>query len=239
MAISVGSVFMECKLESGGFKKEIYSVWGLSETAFGDIARLNSNAFIPASVINLARQAGISFKGMDNDAKESLGGITTFLRGTFTTNWTSAWNSVVDRFSSIWRTCVNQFIHMMNTMVNAVNGVLRGFNSIRMDVPSFLGGGSFGFNVPLIPNIPMLAKGGIVTAPTLAMVGEAGREAVLPLQNNTAWMDDLAYRLAAAMERGGADRRGGTGVVSLNIDGVKFAEAVIDDFERVSRRRGL
>jgi hypothetical protein len=38
--------------------------------------------------------------------------------------------------------------------------------------------GGKGFSVP---NIPMLAEGGIVTGPTLAMIGEAGPEAVIPL----------------------------------------------------------
>jgi hypothetical protein len=38
--------------------------------------------------------------------------------------------------------------------------------------------GGKGFDVP---DIPMLANGGIVTGPTLAMIGEAGPEAVIPL----------------------------------------------------------
>ena len=41
--------------------------------------------------------------------------------------------------------------------------------------------GGFTVSVPKIPQIPLLAKGGIVTAPTLAMIGEAGKEAVIPL----------------------------------------------------------
>jgi len=35
--------------------------------------------------------------------------------------------------------------------------------------------------MPQIPTIPNLAKGGIVTSPTLAMIGEKGPEAVVPL----------------------------------------------------------
>lgn len=41
--------------------------------------------------------------------------------------------------------------------------------------------GPISINPPDIPKIPMLADGGIVTRPTLAMVGEAGPEAVIPL----------------------------------------------------------
>lgn len=46
-------------------------------------------------------------------------------------------------------------------------------------IPGWVPGiGGKGFDVP---NIPMLAEGGIVTGPTLAMIGEAGPEAVIPL----------------------------------------------------------
>lgn len=44
---------------------------------------------------------------------------------------------------------------------------------------------------------PALATGGIVSAPTTALVGEAGKEAVLPLEQNTDWMDELAYRIGS------------------------------------------
>lgn len=39
------------------------------------------------------------------------------------------------------------------------------------------------------------AQGGIVTSPTLAMIGEAGREAVVPLENNTGWINELAGKI--------------------------------------------
>lgn len=43
--------------------------------------------------------------------------------------------------------------------------------------------------------LPALATGGITTRPTTALIGEAGKEAVLPLENNTEWMDVLADRI--------------------------------------------
>ena len=51
-----------------------------------------------------------------------------------------------------------------------------------------------------VPEIPELATGGIVNRATQAIIGEAGKEAVLPLERNTGWMDMLAERLA---EKGG------------------------------------
>ena len=52
---------------------------------------------------------------------------------------------------------------------------------LSFDVPDWIpgiGGASFGFN---LNTIPRLAEGGIVTEPTIAMIGEAGPEAVVPL----------------------------------------------------------
>jgi hypothetical protein len=50
-------------------------------------------------------------------------------------------------------------------------------------------------------DVTWLAKGGILTRPTLFGGGEAGREAVLPLDNNTGWADIVADRLAAALQK--------------------------------------
>ena len=69
----------------------------------------------------------------------------------------------------------------INLWIGAFNIIIKGMNKISFDVPSWvpgLGGKGFGFD---IPTIPTLAQGGIVKRPTLALVGEAGPEAVVPL----------------------------------------------------------
>ena len=53
------------------------------------------------------------------------------------------------------------------------------FGKLSFNIPSWIPGiGGKGFDVP---NIPMMAEGGIVNAPTLALIGESGPEAVVPL----------------------------------------------------------
>lgn len=49
--------------------------------------------------------------------------------------------------------------------------------------------------------VPAMAKGGIVNKPTMALVGEAGKEAVMPLENNTQWISELAYKLNGIMAK--------------------------------------
>lgn len=70
---------------------------------------------------------------------------------------------------------------------------------ISIDVPDWvpgIGGRHFGIDMEEM-KIPRLATGGITNRPTTALIGEAGREAVLPLENNTEWMDDLADRIGS------------------------------------------
>lgn len=58
---------------------------------------------------------------------------------------------------------------------------------------------------------PEMATGGIVTAPTRALVGENGAELILPLENNTSWMDTLARKISGA---GGA----GLTIGAINVE---------------------
>ena len=104
---------------------------------------------------------------------------------------------VVDGLGNI----VKQVEGIANSVADAIkkpiNTVIAGWNSIvftvpTIDIPSVtvaghkIGGGSIGGESIGFPKIPYLAAGGIVTAPTLAMVGEAGPEAVIPLSSSGA-----------------------------------------------------
>lgn len=85
-------------------------------------------------------------------------------------------------FSGVWDGIVSGFKGFINIFINGINTIIGGFNKLSFTAPDWvpgIGGKTIGFN---LPTIPLLAKGGIVTGPTLAMVGE-GREheAILPL----------------------------------------------------------
>lgn len=81
-------------------------------------------------------------------------------------------------FSGLWRGIVDGF-------KGALNFIIRGLNSLHISLPSvdthIPGIGTIGgFNIG-VPQIPYLAEGGIVNRATLAVIGEAGPEAVVPL----------------------------------------------------------
>jgi hypothetical protein len=93
--------------------------------------------------------------------------------------------------SRITTAAAGAFVGLYNSFAGTLNSIIRAWNDFELgfsfagkdmpgpipDVPGF----SLTIPTPDMPMVPMLAAGGIVTDPTLAMIGEAGPEAVVPL----------------------------------------------------------
>ena len=90
----------------------------------------------------------------------------------------------------------NQFgLSLKNVFNDTVGSIMEKINSINIsNIP-----GATKLNV----NIPKFATGGIVDRATIAQIGEDGPEAVVPLKNNTEWIDRVAHKVAEAMGNGG------------------------------------
>ena len=90
--------------------------------------------------------------------------------------WDLIWSGMGDTVKLVW----DGIKGYVNLWIEALNFLIRGANMINIKVPSWVpkfGGKGFSFN---IPEIPKLASGGIVTSPTVAMIGERGPEADIP-----------------------------------------------------------
>lgn len=177
-----------------------------------------------------------STKGIFNSVKQIFNGIIDFVAGVFTGNWSRAWQGVKDIFGGIMNGLGAVIKAPLNAVISLINGAISGLNKISVNIPSWVpgvGGKTFGVN---IPKIPMLAKGGIIDSPTLAMVGEAGKEAVVPLENNTQGLNLLANKLM--------ERLGGANTASANTDralqiilklgDIEFARALIDSINKLT-----
>jgi len=175
----------------------------------------------------------------------SLGGVIDFVAGVFTGDWARAWEGVKNVFGGIFESLVGLVKGPLNAIIALVNGVIREINKISIDVPDWVPGGgqSYGAN---IPEIPMLAKGAMVSSPTLAMIGEGGDdEFVIPMNNKP-----RSHALLASANRMmgySRESNGGNGIVindqrSINItggdkDAFKQAErALITSNEDLERR---
>ena len=123
--------------------------------------------------------------------KAIFSNIIGFIDNVFSGNWSAAWGNVVSIFGNVFGELANIAKAPINAVISVINMVLSKINEMRISIPDWVpgvGGKTLGFN---IPQIPMLATGGIATAPTLAMVGEGGEpEAVLPLSKLAQLLDD-------------------------------------------------
>ena len=125
------------------------------------------------AITSIATSIGTKFSEIGESIKSVFSGIWDFVSGIFDPqNWIDLGTAAIDALWSAIKSIWNNTI-----------------GSLSLDIPGF--GGWDGIHV----SVPKLATGGIVTSATTALIGEAGREAVLPLDNNTQWMDKLASKI--------------------------------------------
>jgi phage-related minor tail protein len=229
-------------------KKNIEEIWNAIATFFTNIWNsIKTKAeeiwkglttFLDNTWNNIKTKATTIF----NNIKDTISNIFNAIKTTSSNIWNGITSGLTNAFNSIYNGAVNIFNKMsnfikgitdgiagffkgmVNGVIKALNFMTNGLNKLNVDIPDWvpgIGGKSLGFN---IPNIPELARGGIVDQPTLAMVGERGKEAVVPLEN-TAFVDTLASALGnavmAAMQMGNISQSSGEGGDTiLQIDGM-------------------
>lgn len=176
-----------------GFKKGIGNIWTNVKTKFDEF-KTKIDTF-KTDIKTKAQNAGTAFKdGLYNGLKD---------------------------LGNKLKSPINSFIEIVE---KACNYIVDKLNKLSFKVPDWvpgIGGNKFGFDLKKI-SIPRLAQGGIVNNPgkgVPVIAGEAGAEAVLPLEHNTEWMDLLADKINAGVQKI---------VVPIYLNGRKIAEEVID-----------
>jgi len=107
--------------------------------------------------------------------------------GEFSTFFADVFGGIKDFFGGIVNGMIGMFEGFANNVIGGVNAIIRAFNRLKIDVPAnaFSDAFTIGFNLPELSKISLprvaLADGGIVTGPMNALIGEAGPEAVIPL----------------------------------------------------------
>lgn len=116
------------------------------------------------------------------------------IKEVFQNAWNNAKSVFEDKtsfFDSVMKSITGSIKNGLNNGIDFINNAINGLNNLKIEVPDWvtekLGIGNLGLN---IPNIPRLANGGIVSQPTLAMVGEysganSNPEVIAPLDKLT------------------------------------------------------
>ena len=220
-------------------KPGITSIWETIKTVWDAIANLIGGIIqflspiisaILARIGNVVEYISI-YIGMVADV---LSGIIDFIAGVFTGDWERAWNGVKEIFSNIWEGIKKLAKSAVNILIDIVNGIIRGLNKIHLPNWEILGSlAGKGINIPLIPT---LAKGGVLTSPTVAMMGEyAGAyhnpEIVTPQNILRETIDASNGNLVSAFYQMCQQ-------VIQAIDGVDMSVSIGDDVIAQSAKRG-
>ena len=128
----------------------------------------------------------------ENTLKPVFTGITDFLTGVFTLNWEQAFQGLGSIVKGVANGIINGIETMVNGAINALNGLIAGINKMSKIVKSFLGlgGGEIGL-IPLL-KLPRLEEGGILEKGQVGLLEGRGAEAVVPLDQNSAWISAVA-----------------------------------------------
>ena len=181
-----------------------------------------------------------------NGIKTGISNTLNAIKSVWDKIWGGLKTTVTNIFDAIWgaiKGVINSILGgiegMANGVIGGINTVIGALNNLSFDVPDWvpvLGGKTFGFNITELSKVslPRLANGGITTGATLAEIGEAGREAVLPLENNTGWMDELAGKLASRMPTYNTPT-----TLVMEVDGKAFAKCELPYFNAESQRIGV
>lgn len=147
-------------------KLKVNELWAAFSTKFPGIA-----GFVTTSIDYVQSKV--------EAVKSYFSNLTSWIGSAFFGTWGEAWSKVSAKFGEIFGGLGGLIKAPLNGVIGMVNGALSKLNALNIELPAMLGGGTIGFN---IPEIPMLAEGGVVSSPTLAMIGEGSEpEAVMPL----------------------------------------------------------
>ena len=226
-------------------KEKVSVIWQKITTKFKEIFGIHSPSTVFAGFgTNMMEGLVNGIKNAISKVTNACKEIWSAIKGVFSTvgtwfkdTFSNAWKKVKEVFSSggkifdgIKDGIASTFKSIVNKLIDGINKIIRvPFNSINSMLNTIRGisvlgvspfKGLWSYNPLSVPQIPKLALGGIVNRPgrgVPAIIGEAGAEAVLPLENNTEWMDILADKIG-----------GGTITIPITLDGKRIATYVVD-----------
>lgn len=239
--------------------------WNDITTVLADVAKWFGETFQKAwdALTKVFSPIGTWFGERWNDVTTALANVATWFGNIFSSAYeavTNAFSSIGSFFSGVWETVKGIFVDagqkvgsavggafkgavnaVLGTIENVVNGFIGMINGVLDTVRGLPGLGWVG-SVGYV-SLPRLARGGIVDSPTVAMIGEAGKEVVMPLEN-TGFLQTMGRIVGGAVVNalgGGLPQSGGfsgSGDIVIMIGGHEFGRVAIQEINREQERAG-
>ena len=238
--------------------------WADVTSALANIGAWFTDMFQKAwtGLTNIFSKLGSWFGERWADVTNALSSVSNWFGEMFTNAYNAvkdAFSSIGDFFSGVWETVKGIFVNagqmvgeavggafksavnaVLDTIENVVNGFIGMINGVLDVVRNLPGLGWIG-SVSTV-SLPRLARGGIVDSPTIAMIGEAGKEAVVPLEN-TGFIQTLGRVVSSAVVNAmaGVGPQGGfsgDGDIVIQIAGHEFGRVAIQEINKEHERAG-
>ncbi|SNK73189.1 TMP repeat family [Streptococcus pneumoniae] len=246
------------------FGEKFQQAWDAIVNIFSGIGEWFSGVFQGAwdAIVNIFTPIGSWFGQRWADVTSVLANVSSWFGNMFTSAYNAvknAFSSIGGFFSGVWSTVQSIFVNagqkvgsavggafksavnaVLGTIENVVNGFIGMINGVLGVVRNLPGLGWVG-SVSTV-SLPRLARGGIVDSPTIAMIGEAGKEAVVPLEN-TGFIQTLGRVVSSAVVNAmaGISPQGGfssDGDIVIQIAGHEFGRVAIQEINKEHERAG-
>ena len=224
--------------------KTISNIWN---SIWGGIKNTASNIWN-----SLLDKVDSIFPGMRNIIETNITNIKNKISEVLDkikTTWNNIWTKIKTTTSNIWNSIwnvikkpINWILEgiekMANGIVSGINKLIRGLNTMHFTMPDWLGGGTFGINLPTISyvSLPRLAKGAVLKVPTVAEMAEypgasTNPEIVTP-QNI---MEETFDRVLSRYQ----DNDNSQPIyLTVNVGNQKLGQILLDDLRNMKRRSG-
>lgn len=193
-----------------------------------------------------------NFKKGAIDAFESFKNIFGKIPDWFKNTFSDAWQKVKDVFSKggkvfdgIKDGILSGLKGVINKLIGGINKVIaKPFNGLndalqKIKDVSILGLEPFKWMPTInVPQIPELARGGVLEKGQVGLLEGNGAEAVVPLEKNTKWLDKLADMLKTKLEEDGSEFGGGDIPIVLQVDGRTFARTAVKSINQLTKQTG-
>ena len=177
----------------------LQTLWDSLNVMLDPVAQIIADCWL--EIEKAFENAGEFFKGVWEEAVQNTETAIGDIVGFFTGIWdrlkkssTDLGTKIGDAVGGAFKTAINGVLEFIEERINAVPDAINSAIELINQLP--------GVDIQPMEHIqlPRLAKGGVVSKPTVAQIGENGREAIIPLEKNKAGLREIAHLLAGEIQ---------------------------------------